>query len=75
MLFLGDETRHALRARAAVGTDTPLDKLVMSATDGVDVPTARAAAPKQELFKNPVVGWFLNCLGAFPVRRGAADEG
>jgi glycerol-3-phosphate dehydrogenase (NAD(P)+) len=29
---------------------------------------------KQELFKNPVVGWFLNCLGAFPVRRGAADE-
>jgi glycerol-3-phosphate dehydrogenase (NAD(P)+) len=29
---------------------------------------------KQELFKNPLIGWFLNCLGAFPVRRGAADE-
>jgi glycerol-3-phosphate dehydrogenase (NAD(P)+) len=29
---------------------------------------------KQELFMNPVVGWFLNCLGAFPVRRGDADE-
>ena len=29
---------------------------------------------KQELFKNPIVGWFLNCLGAFPVRRGGADE-
>jgi DNA-binding response OmpR family regulator len=35
VLFLGDEARHALRARAAVGTDTPLDKLVMSATEGV----------------------------------------
>ena len=29
---------------------------------------------KQELFKNPIVGWFLNCLGAFPLRRGGADE-
>ena len=29
---------------------------------------------KQELFKNPIVGWFLNCMGAFPVRRGEADE-
>src|ERR671910_437097 len=29
---------------------------------------------KQELFKNPLLGWVLNCLGAFPIRRGAADE-
>ena len=29
---------------------------------------------KQELFKHPLVGWFLNCLGAFPVRRDEADE-
>ena len=29
---------------------------------------------KQELFKNPLLGWFLNCLGAFPIRRGASDE-
>ncbi len=29
---------------------------------------------KQELFKHPLVGWFLNCMGAFPVRRGASDE-
>ena len=29
---------------------------------------------KQELFKNPLLGWILNCLGAFPVKRGAADE-
>jgi glycerol-3-phosphate dehydrogenase (NAD(P)+) len=29
---------------------------------------------KQELFKNPLLGWILNCLGAFPVRRGESDE-
>jgi glycerol-3-phosphate dehydrogenase (NAD(P)+) len=29
---------------------------------------------KQELFRNRLVGWFLNCMGAFPVRRGEADE-
>jgi glycerol-3-phosphate dehydrogenase (NAD(P)+) len=29
---------------------------------------------KRELFKHPLVGWFLNCMGAFPVRRGQADE-
>src|SRR5215208_996328 len=29
---------------------------------------------KQELFRYPLVGWFLNCMGAFPVRRGASDE-
>ena len=29
---------------------------------------------KSELFENRLVGWFLNCLGAFPVRRGEADE-
>jgi 1-acyl-sn-glycerol-3-phosphate acyltransferase len=28
---------------------------------------------KQELFKNPLLGWLLNCLGAFPVRRGESD--
>jgi glycerol-3-phosphate dehydrogenase (NAD(P)+) len=31
-------------------------------------------AAKEELFRNPLVGWFLNCMGAFPVRRGASDE-
>lgn len=29
---------------------------------------------KRELFHNPLVGWFLNALGAFPIRRGEADE-
>jgi 1-acyl-sn-glycerol-3-phosphate acyltransferase len=29
---------------------------------------------KQELFRNPLRGWLLNCLGAFPVRRGESDE-
>jgi glycerol-3-phosphate dehydrogenase (NAD(P)+) len=29
---------------------------------------------KQELFRNPLLGWILNCLGAFPIKRGASDE-
>ena len=29
---------------------------------------------KRELFENRLQGWFLNCCGAFPVRRGEADE-
>jgi glycerol-3-phosphate dehydrogenase (NAD(P)+) len=29
---------------------------------------------KRELFKHPLLGWFLNCMGAFPIKRGAADE-
>jgi glycerol-3-phosphate dehydrogenase (NAD(P)+) len=29
---------------------------------------------KQELFRNRFQAWLLNALGAFPVRRGAADE-
>src|SRR3954464_509984 len=29
---------------------------------------------KKELFDNPLQGWFLNCLVAFPVRRGESDE-
>ena len=29
---------------------------------------------KQELFRNPLLGWILNCMGAFPVCRGESDE-
>ncbi len=29
---------------------------------------------KREMFRNPLLGWILNCLGAFPVRRGESDE-
>ena len=29
---------------------------------------------KRELFKNPLLAWVLNCMGAFPVRRGESDE-
>ena len=29
---------------------------------------------KQELFKIPVLGWLINMLGAFPVKRGGADR-
>jgi 1-acyl-sn-glycerol-3-phosphate acyltransferase len=28
---------------------------------------------KEELFRHRLISWFLNSLGAFPVRRGAAD--
>jgi glycerol-3-phosphate dehydrogenase (NAD(P)+) len=28
---------------------------------------------KQELFRHRLIGWYLNSLGAFPVRRGAGD--
>src|SRR3954462_5771727 len=28
---------------------------------------------KQELFENRLIGWFLNCMGAFPVKRGESD--
>jgi glycerol-3-phosphate dehydrogenase (NAD(P)+) len=29
---------------------------------------------KKELFRNRLQAWLLNCLGAFPVRRGESDE-
>src|SRR3954451_2991693 len=29
---------------------------------------------KKELFRNRLLGWWLNCLGAFPVDRGAGDQ-
>ena len=29
---------------------------------------------KKELFRNRFVGWLLNSLGAFPIRRGESDE-
>jgi glycerol-3-phosphate dehydrogenase (NAD(P)+) len=41
---------------------------------GICTPGAAYFVAKQELFKNPILGWFLNCLGAFPIRRGEADE-
>ena len=28
---------------------------------------------KQELFKNPLIGWFLSCMGAVPIDRGKGD--
>ncbi len=29
---------------------------------------------KKELFKNPIIAWFLGALGAFPVKRGTGDR-
>ena len=28
---------------------------------------------KEELFKNPLIGWFLSCMGAVPIDRGKGD--
>jgi glycerol-3-phosphate dehydrogenase (NAD(P)+) len=41
---------------------------------GVCIPRPIYFVAKQELFKNPILGWFLNCMGAFPIRRGESDE-
>jgi glycerol-3-phosphate dehydrogenase (NAD(P)+) len=41
---------------------------------GCCLPRPTYFVAKQELFKNPILGWFLNCMGAFPVRRGESDE-
>jgi len=40
---------------------------------GCCVPRPMYFVAKEELFEHRIVGWFLNCMGAFPVRRGAAD--
>ncbi len=41
---------------------------------GCCVPRPIYFVAKQELFTIPLIGWVLNCLGAFPVRRGESDE-
>ena len=42
---------------------------------GCCVPRPIYFVAKQELFKNPLAGWILNCLGAFPLRRGRIGRG
>jgi glycerol-3-phosphate dehydrogenase (NAD(P)+) len=41
---------------------------------GCCIPRPIYFVAKQELFRNPILGWFLNCMGAFPIRRGESDE-
>src|SRR5919106_2161204 len=41
---------------------------------GYCLPRPVYCVAKQELFRNPILGWFLNCMGAFPIRRGESDE-
>src|SRR3954451_22820984 len=41
---------------------------------GCRIPRPIYFVAKRELFKNPILGWLLNCLGAFPIKRGASDE-
>lgn len=47
-----------------------LDPLLL----GSVVPRRLHFMAKEELFKNPVLGWICRTLGAFPVRRGASDR-
>lgn len=42
-------------------------------TIGCCVPRPMYFVAKEELFRNPFIGWVLNSMGAFPVRRGASD--
>jgi glycerol-3-phosphate dehydrogenase (NAD(P)+) len=41
---------------------------------GICLPRPTYFVAKQEMFRNPILGWLLNCIGAFPIRRGEADE-
>ncbi|MGH2713914.1 MAG: 1-acylglycerol-3-phosphate O-acyltransferase, partial [Thermoleophilaceae bacterium] len=41
---------------------------------GYCIPRPIYFVAKKELFRNPLLGWFLNCMGAFPIRRGEGDE-
>jgi glycerol-3-phosphate dehydrogenase (NAD(P)+) len=41
---------------------------------GVCIPRPIYFVAKRELFRNPALGWLLNCLGAFPIKRGESDE-
>ncbi|MGI8631010.1 MAG: 1-acyl-sn-glycerol-3-phosphate acyltransferase [Solirubrobacterales bacterium] len=49
-----------------------LDPFVIGATLPFRRPMHYLA--KVELFRNPLIGWFLSRLGAIPIRRGASDE-
>ncbi len=48
-----------------------LDPVIM----GISTPRRLHFMAKIELFKNPLVGWWLKQLWAFPIKRGEADFG
>jgi 1-acyl-sn-glycerol-3-phosphate acyltransferase len=62
----------------------PAEGAVMFATNhvsGIDAILMQIAIPrplcfmsKAELFRNPVVAWFFNQIGSFPVKRGEFDR-
>jgi 1-acyl-sn-glycerol-3-phosphate acyltransferase len=41
---------------------------------GITMPRRVSFMAKQELFENPVIGWVLRGLAAFPVKRGQPDR-
>ena len=59
--------RALLCANHASGWDPVIIAVSMPARTRV------AAMGKEELFKIPVVGWFIRKVGAFPVKRGSND--
>ncbi len=72
--------RVKIRGRDNIPTEGPL--VVMSNhISMLDPPLIGGFMPrrisfmaKEELFKNPLLGWFLKNLGAFPVKRGSGDR-
>lgn len=75
-LFVDIEVIHAERI--------PMDGAVMFAANHVtalDAVLMQLAIPrplcfmsKAELFRNPIVAWFFNQIGSFPVKRGEFDR-
>lgn len=76
-------SRVILRTRIIGVENIPAEGPVVIMSNHIsllDPPLIGAAIPrkihymaKEELFKNPIAGWFLRRLGAFPVKRGSGD--
>lgn len=76
-------SRIILRTRIIGADNIPADGPVVIMSNHIsllDPPLIGAAISrkihfmaKEELFKNPLIGWVLKQLGAFPVKRGSGD--
>ena len=85
LCVVGPFVRHYFRLRHEGFEHTPADGALIIASNhrsfldpfliGALLPAERPLhfMAKAELFRIPVVGWLLNRLGAFPVRRGESD--
>ena len=75
--------RVYFRARRAGRAHIPDGKVILAANHrsfldpfiiGTCVRRPIYFVAKQELFRRRFFGWFLNCMGAFPIRRAESDE-